>query len=85
MLNKEEQIKLASELLKISYEDAEKYCSEIENSNALYFSVPVKGGASLIVGNDAQVLYADSSVGYTRHLEEYNNGRRTPLESFKDE
>ena len=84
MLKREEQISLASELLKITYEEAAKYCEEIENSKALYFSIPTKGGASLIVGDDGEVLYADSSVGYSNHLIEYNNGRRTPLEAFKE-
>ena len=85
MLKREEQIKLASELIRISYEEAEKYCRPIENSNALYFSVPVRGGDSIIVGEDGQVLYANSSIDYLKHVDEYNKGRRTPLEAFKDE
>lgn len=82
MLNKEEQIKLGAKLLQIPYEDAKMYSSEIENSDAIYISIPIKGGASLIVGTDGKVLYANSAIGYSKHLEEYNNGRRTPLDSF---
>lgn len=85
MLNKEEQIKLASELLRIPYKEAEKYCSPIENSKALYFGVLIRGGDSLIVGEDGQVLYSNSSIDYAQHVKEYNNGRRTPLEAFKEE
>ena len=84
MLEREEQIKLASELLQIPYNEAKEYCSTIENSKALYFGVPVKGGSAIIVGEDGQVLYADSSIGYSQHVEEYNNGRRTPIEAFKE-
>lgn len=78
----EEQIKLAAKLMNISEDDAKKYCHAIEGSDALYFSIPVKGGDSLIVGTDGQVLYANSSVEYERHLEEYKKGTRTPLELF---
>ena len=38
--------------------------------------------AWLFVGKDGDVLYADSSVGYTRHLEEYKKGTRTPIDAF---
>ena len=83
MLSREEKIKMGAKLLQIPYEDAERYSSEIKDSNAIYISIPERGGASLIVGEDGQVLYADSSIGYSKHLEEYNNGRRTPIDSFE--
>lgn len=37
-------------------------------------------GFGLIVGNNGQVLYANSSVGYDAHIEEYKKGRRTSLD-----
>ncbi len=30
----------------------------------MYVSIPEKGGESIIIGKDGDVLYADSSVGY---------------------
>ena len=48
----------------------------------VYVSIPEKGGESIIIGKDGDVLYADSSVGYTRHLEEYKKGTRTPIDAF---
>lgn len=75
-------IALAAKLLKISEEEAESCCHTIENVDALYFSVPQKGGDSLIVAASGEVLYANSSVGYDEHLKEFLKGTRTPLEAF---
>lgn len=83
MLQKKEQIEFAAKLLQLSNAEVEEYGGVIEDISALYVSVPEKGGASIIVGNDGTVLYADSSIGYSRHLQEYKNGRRTPLEDFE--
>lgn len=52
---------------------------ELKALGAIYISYPVKGGFGLIVGNDGQVLYANSSVSYNLHVEEYKKGRRTPF------
>ncbi len=82
VLSREEQIKLGAELLHLTYEEAENYTHEIDNSDAIYISVPIRGGDSLIVGTDGQVLYANSSIDPKKHLEEYNKGRRTPISSF---
>lgn len=82
MLNQEEIILLASKLLKISKEDAAAYSHVIEGIDALYFSIPQKGGASLIVAVSGEVLYANSSVSYDEHLKEFLKGTRTPLEAF---
>ena len=79
-MNRKEQIKLAAKLLMITTEQAEKYSGKIDELSAMYFSIPEKGGGSLIIGDDGGVLYADSSVGYKRHLEAYLKGVRTPLD-----
>lgn len=84
MLNSKEQITLAAKLLGLSDDEIERYGSTIEENGAFYISVPEKGGASLIVGCDGSVLYADSSVGYTRHVEEFRRGTRTPIEAFSN-
>lgn len=85
MISRNEAIELAAKLLKISVEEAEEYCSDIEGLTALYFSVPIKGGDSLIVSLDGDVLYANSAVPYDVHIIEFNKGTRTPLDAFNRE
>ena len=82
MLTKEEQISLAAKLLCLSEEAVASNCGIIEHLNALYYSEPVRGGGSIIVGQDGTVLYANSSVEFSEHLKEFENGRRTPRELF---
>lgn len=79
-MTKTEKIELASQLLEISVEAARDCSGELTEIPALYFSVPEKGGGSLIIGDDGSVLYADSSVGYARHLNAYKQGIRTPID-----
>lgn len=84
MLTKDEKIALAAKLMKISLSDAEKYCSMLDElGTALYFSIPVKGGGSLIVADDGSVLYANSSVSPQTHIDVFLKGRRTPIEAFE--
>jgi hypothetical protein len=79
----DEQIALVAKLLQIPLEKVREYSGLIKDVNALYFGEPIKGGIALIVGEDGTVLYANSSVGYSEHLHEFINGKRTPLEEFK--
>jgi predicted RNase H-like HicB family nuclease len=72
----------AKELLKLTIDDAHRYGEYLPEEDALYVSVPEKGGASLLVANDGTVLYANSSVHYDIHLREFRNGRRTPIDAF---
>nr|WP_295949793.1 hypothetical protein [uncultured Agathobaculum sp.] len=76
----QEKIELASKLLNVSVENLNACYGEIADVSATYFSIPQKGGGSLIIGDDGSVLYADSSVGYKRHLEAYLDGIRTPID-----
>ena len=82
-MNEKQQIELAAKLLRISIDEATEYHSIIEDDGLVYISVPEKGGESIIVDKNGEVLYADSSVGYSRHMEEYKNGTRSPLEAFE--
>ena len=84
MLSKEEQIKLGAKVIGITYEEASKYVMDLPNCDAIYISDPVKGGGSVIVGSNGEVLYANSSVDYDVHVKEYQNGRRTPLDSVNN-
>ncbi len=79
-MTRNEKIELASRLLGVPVDEMKSYCGDIAEAPALYFSIPEKGGGSLIIGDDGGVLYADSSVGYKRHLEAYLQGIRTPID-----
>lgn len=79
-MTRNEKIELASRLLGVPADEMKNYYGDIAEVPASYFSVPKKGGGSLIIGDDGRVLYADSSVGYKRHLEAYLKGIRTPID-----
>lgn len=83
-MNKETVISYAAKLLKITEKEAGEYSHEIEGLNALYFSVPIKGGDSLIIDENNEILYANSSVSYNAHINAYKEGKRTPKEAFED-
>ena len=83
MTNKESAIKLAAKLLQISIEEANEYGHVIDDIDAMYFSIPIKGGDSLIVSNNGEVLYANSSVSYDDHVNEFHKCTRTPLDAFQ--
>lgn len=84
-MTKQEQIALAAKLLNLTTDEIQANSDIIPELAALYVSIPIKSGYSLIVGNDGEVLYADSTVGYTKHLKAYKEGKRTPIESFNIE
>jgi len=79
-----EQAQLVSKLLRITEEEAVKYSHEVEGVDAVYISIPEKGGASMLVSPDLEVLYAISSVSFDKHLEAYKSGMRTPIEAFEE-
>ena len=76
-MSKEEQISFLAELLKLNRELVEKDCDVIDELGALYYSCPDKGGDSFLVDKDGSFLYADSSVGFTRHFEMFKEGKRS--------
>ena len=78
-----DRMALAAKLLKLPAEEIAEYSVVFEEENALYVSVPVKGGASMLIADDGTVLYANSSVSLDDHIREFKNGRRTPKEAFK--
>jgi len=57
--------------------EGELTISFMKEENAYYISRPIKGGGSVIVANDGSFLFADSSVGFIKHLEEFKKGRRS--------
>lgn len=76
-MNRQEQTQTIARLFGISVEEVESNSGVLEEYNALYFSMPEKGGHSVIIGEDGELLYADSSVGFTKHLQCYKEGMRT--------
>lgn len=82
MLNYE-QIELAMKILKVSEDEIREYSFDLENTDAVYISIPKKGGDSLIISANGEVLYANSSVSFDVHLHEFLSGRRTPLNAFE--
>lgn len=82
MEKRECAIELAAKLLKIKKAEATEYCYYIEEIDAYYFSVPIKGGDSIIISGNDEVLYANSSVGFDEHVNAFKEGIRTPLDAF---
>ncbi len=78
-MNVTERKQFAAELLELPLETIEKNCRYLTADDALYVSIMVKGGDSLLIGEDGSFLYADSSVSFSEHLTEYRKGRRTEL------
>lgn len=76
------QLNLASKILKITIEEVNEYAFELEQTDAMYISMPEKGGYSLIISPEGEVLYANSSVNFDYHVSEFIAGRRTPLSAF---
>lgn len=79
----QQQQQLAARLLRQPLGEIEANSGRIEELAALYVSFPVKGGESLLVGGDGSVLYADSSVDFSCHLDAFRQGVRTPTEAFE--
>lgn len=82
-MNYEEQVRLASRLLRLDYNEALAYSRLIPESNFVYLSPPTRGGISLIVGDDGSVLHATSATGFSKHYDAFKRGDRTPLSYFE--
>ena len=89
-----QQQSLAAELLKTTIDVVEKSSYVVENTKLLMVwvtesgTVPqqnLRGGTRLIVDEKGEVLFCSSTaISNDKMVEEFNNGRRTPLESFKN-
>lgn len=78
-------ISLAARLLKVDETQLTEYATDLDDMglmDATYYSIPVKGGDSLIVSDNGEVLYANSSVSFEQHIAAYQAGMRTSLEDF---
>lgn len=69
-------IKMASEILNIALDEAEKNYKEISEINAYYFWNPTRGGISIIINESGEKLGATSGVSYEKHLQAFRDGKR---------
>lgn len=78
-------ISLAAKLLKVDEVQLKKHATDLDDMgllDATYYSIPVKGGDSLIVSDIGEVLYANSSVSFESHVAAFKSGIRTPISDF---
>ena len=94
-LNLNEQLELASKILKTNIDIVKKVSFIIPETNLLAISVSMegleiqkgyKGGAkTLIIDNNGELLaYTGSELSISQLAEEFKNGRRTPINQLKN-
>lgn len=69
-------IEMAADKIKVSVEEAENHYKEVPEINGYYFWNPVRGGLSVLINSDGEMLAATSSVSFNRHLEAFLGGKR---------
>lgn len=72
----EEILNIAAKAMKVSVEEAKKHYKTIDDISAYYFWNPVRGGISVIVGENREKLAATSSVSFDRHKAAFVAGKR---------
>lgn len=79
IITKENAQELASKALKV--DQSELNIKPLDEGQGYYVYEPVKGGRAAIIANDRSILCATSSVSFERHLEAFNSGKRSEIES----
>ena len=77
-----QRAELAARYLGGSIDDLRLSGRELDDVDATYYWQPIRGGGALIVGDDGQVLFANSSVAFKTHVEAYAQGKRTDPSLF---
>ncbi|MDR0443870.1 MAG: hypothetical protein LBH44_10730 [Treponema sp.] len=77
MMNKEELIKIASNILKISIDVALENYEVLQELDAIRVGNPIRGGGRVIISSDKTFLFASSSISPEEHLREFISGRRS--------
>jgi hypothetical protein len=72
----DQKIILASQLLKLSTEEVEKYSKRIPEINGTYYWNPTRGGLHAIIDDNGERLGAASSISYEKLLVAFKNGKR---------
>lgn len=69
-------IDLASKLLGITPEEAQKYSKDIPELCAFYFWKPTRGGGAVIINTKGEKLAAGSAISFEKHVKAFRDGRR---------
>ena len=69
-------VEMAAAKIKVSVAEAEQHCKEVPEINGYYFWNPIRGGLSVLINSEGEMLAATSSVNYDRHLEAFLGGKR---------
>lgn len=67
---------LASQVLKISQEEANKQSKAIEDIDARYYWNSQRGGLHVIIKSNGEKLAASSSISYEKLLNAFKDGKR---------
>lgn len=81
-MNLEEMKKFACELLKV--DDSQTISYKEIDKDTIYFYQNFRGGSSVIISKDGTFLFATSAINFEKHLEEFNNGRRSKPINYLD-
>lgn len=76
-------VDLVCNKLNINKEQAIQNCKELTEIGAYYFWNTARGGLSVIIKNNGEMLFATSGVNFQKHLEEFNNGKRNEITDEK--
>jgi hypothetical protein len=66
----------ASEILKISTEEAKKNFKHIPDEDAFFFWNPVRGGLQMIIKDDGEKLVLGSAFSFDKVLAMFREGKR---------
>ena len=69
-------IKIVSNELNLTEEDAQKYCKEVPEIDGYYFWNSTRGGLSVIINHQGERLCATSSISFKEHLKAFIDGKR---------
>ena len=72
----EEMLLKASEILKISREEAKKNSKPIPDEGAFYFWNPTRGGLQMIIKDDGDKLVLGSAFSFEKTLAMFREGKR---------
>ena len=69
----------AAQILGMTIEEAKLSFEDLPEDQAMYFWNPLIGGGAVIIGEDGDCLFADSSIGFEDHIAEYKAGKRSAI------
>ncbi len=73
---KPELLEIAANALNVNSKDIKDNYKELPEINACYFWTSGRGGISVIVNTDGEILKATSRVSLERHINAFKSGKR---------